>query len=130
MFSLGINVWCVGAVALGLLAGYLFAYSSRQEKPTGTELAGLFGTVLGGTALTLINKFSECAEALPLYVVGIAVGYLLYILLLRMNWPVVEHLKTVHGADHVPLLPRRSSDPCSRAFPPQTCDHNDNRPRA
>lgn len=121
MLDLGINIWCIGAAALGLLAGYLFAYSSRQEKPTGTELAALFGTVLGGTALTLIDKFKECAAALPVYVIGVTIGYLAYILLLRMNWAVVEHLKARHGYTQAPLFPRTAADPCSRNFS-NSCD--------
>ncbi len=112
MFDLAINIWCIGALALGLLAGYLFAYSSRQDKPNGNELAALFGTVLGGTALNLIDKFKECPGALPLYVIGVAVGYVVYVGLLQIKWPLVEHLRAKHGFTRLPLFPRNAIDPC------------------
>jgi hypothetical protein len=129
MFNFDLNFWCIGAAALGLLAGYLFAYSSRKEQPNGGELAALFGTVLGGASLQLLDKFSQCAEAFPLYVIGVTVGYLVYVVILQIKWPLVQHLKANHALTHVPLLPRNSLDPCSRRHETSTCtcpQHKDN----
>lgn len=121
MFNFDINFWCVGAAAVGLLAGYLFAYSSRQEQPSGNELAALFGTVLGGAGLQLITKFADCADAFPLYVIGVTVGYLLYVVILQIKWPLVAHLKAMHGLTHVPLVPRNGLDPCTRPHEAANC---------
>lgn len=112
MFNFNFNLYCVAAVVLGLLLGYLFAYSGRQQQPNANEIAGLLGTVLGGGALSLIEQFKQCGDALALYVIGVAVGYALYVFVLQRNWSLVEHLQSAHGLKRAPLLPWLASDPC------------------
>jgi hypothetical protein len=112
MFGMNLNLYCIGATVLGLMLGYAFAYSARQQQPNGNEVAALFGTVLGGTALSLLKQFDQCADALPLYVIGVAAGYLGYVFLLKQNWTLVQHLFNQHGLTHTPLLPSLAKDPC------------------
>jgi hypothetical protein len=112
MFGLNLNIWCIGAAVLGLFLGYMFAYSARQQQPSGNEIAALFATVLGGSALTLINQFQQCADALPLYVIGVAIGYVLYVFVLKRNWALVQHLQEHHSLEKPPLAPWLAKDPC------------------
>ena len=125
MFGMNFNLWCIGAAVLGLFLGYMFAYSARQQQPSGNEIAALFATVLGGSALTLINQFQQCAEALPLYVIGVAIGYVLYVFVLKRYWPLVQHLQEQHSLGKPPLAPWLAKDPCcgpaGHAISPPSC---------
>lgn len=125
MFNFNLNLWCISAAVLGLFAGYIFAYSARSEKPNGNEIAALFGMVLGGSTLTLLDKFVDCHDALPLYVIGVAVGYVMYVFVLRRNWALIEHLRTHHMLEHPPIAPWAVADPCCKDFRtnsiPQAC---------
>jgi hypothetical protein len=78
------NIYCIGAGVFGLLMGYTFAWSSRKTTPNGNEVASLLATVLGGTVLTILDQI-DCPERLPIYIIGAAAGYLIYVLLLARN---------------------------------------------
>lgn len=126
------NIYCIGAGVLGLLLGYVFAWSSKASdpKPSGNEIAGLLGTVLGGAALQLLNQI-DCPERLPIYIIGVALGYLLYLVLLNFKWPLVQHLVDQHGLRQSPLLPWRAKDPCCnchQAPDPNNHPNNPNQP--
>lgn len=112
MLNLEVPIWCIGAFVLGALLGYVFAYSTRQQQPNANEIAALLGTVLGGAALSLIQQFKACPEALPLYVIGAAIGYVLYTIFLKRSWTAVQHLISAHGLQRPPLLPWLAKDPC------------------
>jgi hypothetical protein len=108
------TTYCIGAGVFGLLMGYLFAWSSRQVQPTGNEVAALVSTVLGGTVLSVLNQI-DCAARLPIYMIGVAAGYALYIFLLSRNWARVQHFIVNHGLQHTPFIPSsiwRMADPC------------------
>jgi hypothetical protein len=133
MLGIDLNLYCVGAAVLGVLLGYAFAYSARQQQPNANEVAALLGTVLGGSALSLVSKFDQCADAFPLYVIGVAVGYLLYLLALKGNWTLVQHLFLKHGLQRSPLIPWRASDPCCNGTSTTTtsnCSCGSNTPEA
>jgi xanthosine utilization system XapX-like protein len=98
------NVGCVGAVVFGLFIGYVFAWSTRRNEPNGTDVAGLLGIILGGTLLQVVDKI-HCENALPLYLIGMAVGYVIYIILLKVNWPAVKHSYDIHGQNPSPFFP-------------------------
>lgn len=99
-----LNVACVGSVIFGLFIGYIFAWSTRRNEPNGSDVAGLLGTILGGTILQMVDKL-HCEDGLPLYLIGLAVGYVLYIFLLKMSWPAVKHAYETHGVAPSPLFP-------------------------
>lgn len=124
MLNMNFNIWCIAAAVLGLFAGYMFAYSARAEKPSGNEIAALFGTVLGGGTLALFDRFQDCHDALPLYVICVAVGYVLYVFVLHRNWALIEHLRERHMLAHPPLAPWMVADPCCKDF------HNKTAPSA
>lgn len=107
-----LNVACVGSVIFGLFIGYIFAWSTRRNEPNGSDVAGLLGTILGGTILQMVDKL-HCDEGLPLYLIGLAVGYVLYIFLLKMNWPNVKHAYESHGVTPSPLFPWTMRGACN-----------------
>lgn len=114
------NIACIGAGALGLLLGYVFAWSTRRPEPNGTEVASLVSTVLGGTVLQLLNQI-DCQDRLAIYIIGVAVGYALYLIVLQRSWTRVDHFIQHHGMRRAPLAPWtlwRNQDPCC-------CGHKD-----
>lgn len=108
------SIACIGAGVLGLLLGWVFAWSTRRPEPTGQEVAALVSTVLGGAILQLLNQI-DCPERLPIYIIGVAVGYALYLIVLRRNFARINHFMQNHGTSRAPLLPWtiwRQKDPC------------------
>jgi len=84
-----LNVYCIAAIAFGLLMGYVLAWSTRRNEPNGTDVAGLLGTVLGFTIIEFLTRL-KCDEGFALYLIGLVVGYVLYLILLKFNWPKVK----------------------------------------
>ncbi|MGH9553290.1 MAG: hypothetical protein ACRD3W_28170 [Terriglobales bacterium] len=97
------NWYCIAAGAFGLLMGYVFAYSSRNAQPNGSEVASLLGTVLGGTATSFLANL-HCDQALPIYIIGVAAGYLVYVFLLAQNWAKVQINMNMAGTKRPPLF--------------------------
>ncbi|MGH9554124.1 MAG: hypothetical protein ACRD3W_32400 [Terriglobales bacterium] len=97
------NWYCIAAGAFGLLMGYVFAYASRTTAPNGNEVASLLGTVLGGTATSFLANL-HCDQALPIYVIGVAVGYLVYVFLLAQNWTKLQIVPALSTAQRPPLF--------------------------
>lgn len=113
------NVACVGSVVFGLFIGYIFAWSTRRNEPNGTDIAGLLGTILGGTLLQIIDRL-KCENGLALYLIGLAAGYVIYLILLKINWPSVKHSYEAHGDKPSPFFPFLVRGSChDQERPPQ-----------
>jgi len=110
------NIFCIGAGVLGALLGYFFGYTTRNQQPSTTEFTTLFSTVLGGTVLTLLGQF-QCADVLPVYVIGVAVGYVIYIGLVALHWNAIAGSMEEGSLSRVPLFP--SSIPPRRRHEPK-----------
>lgn len=111
-----LNVYCIAAVAFGLLMGYIFAWSTRRNEPNGSDVAGLLGTVLGGTILQFLDRLGPCEEKMALYIIGLVVGYVIYLILLKLNYPRVAkayELKTISPSPLFPWLVRDKACSCS-----------------
>jgi hypothetical protein len=115
-----LNIACVGSAVFGLFMGYIFAWTTRRNEPSGTDVAGLLATIFSGTLIQMVDRL-ECADRLPLYLIGVAVGYAIYLLLLKLSWPAVRHSYEVHGEKPSPLFPFLVKGPCTneRTQPPQ-----------
>ena len=112
MFGIEVNLYCFTAAILGLFLGYVFAHSSRQQQPNGNEIAALFGTVLGGGALNMIEQFRECHNAFALYVLGVVIGYIIFVFILKRNWVAVERFMVENSTKQVPFFPWRIKHVC------------------
>lgn len=91
--------------------GYIFGWATRRSEPSSTDFAAILGIILGGTALNVINQI-DCPEKLPLYLIGIAVGYVLYLVVLKSAFEAVRHHVERHGLQRMPLFPWTLSRPC------------------
>lgn len=103
------NVYCIAAAAFGLLMGYIFAWSTRRNEPNGTDIAGVLGTVLGGTILQFLDRLGGCEEKFALYLIGLVIGYVIYLVLLKSNYPRVRaayEAKTMEPSPFFPWLVR------------------------
>jgi hypothetical protein len=99
-----LNLACAGSAIFGLFIGYIFAWSTRRNEPNGSDVAGLLGIILGGTLLQIIDRL-HCENGLALYLIGLAIGYVVYIALLKFNFPAVKHAYEAHGVQPSPLFP-------------------------
>ncbi len=104
----------IGAVAFGLLMGYVFAWTSKTQTPNGGEVASLIGTVFGGAAISTIQQF-QSANALPAYCIGAAAGFALYIVLVQFNLTKINESMSRGVITRNPLFPWRLERPCSVA---------------
>lgn len=99
-----LNVYCIAAAAFGLLMGYVFAWSTRRNEPNGSDVAGLLGTVLGGTVLQFLDRL-HCEEKMALYIIGLVVGYIVYLLILKLNYRNVSRAYEMKAISPSPLFP-------------------------
>jgi hypothetical protein len=76
-----------------MLMGYIFAWSTWRNEPNGSDVAGSLGTVLGGAVLQFLERLGPCEEKMALYIIGLVVGYIVYLIILKFNgadklsWP-------------------------------------------
>lgn len=101
-----IYLYLVGAGVFGMLMGYFFGWSVKEVQPNANEVSILLSTVLGGTVLSLLNLFNTAA-ALPIYIIGVAVGLVIYFVLLKFNWPSVSSAMATGSISRPPVLPRK-----------------------
>lgn len=101
---------CLAAGAIGLVLGYVFSWSVRTTKPGVGEIGSLIATILGG-AITPSLPITNCENSMTFYLLGLAVGFFLYILMVRFNW---EHFpkNACGGATRLPLFPFHHSSKC------------------
>ncbi|MBZ0188027.1 MAG: hypothetical protein K8F91_17400 [Candidatus Obscuribacterales bacterium] len=105
MFSLP----CVASIAIGLVFGYIFSWSVRSTKPSIAEIGSLIATLLGGTVASTIGQL-QCDNSLTFYLLGLAAGFFLYILMVIFNW---NHLpKNACGGTTPPLFPFHHISSC------------------
>lgn len=100
MFTLA----CIAAIAIGTVFGYVFSWSVRNTKPSIAELGSLIATLLGGTVATTVGELS-CAHSLTLYLLGLAAGFFLYMLMILFNWSYFP--KSTCMSQRLPLFPFR-----------------------
>ena len=98
------NIFCAGAACLGILLGYLFSWSLRKSEPQDTEVATLVSTVFSGTIMETIGKL-QCKEALPIFMIGVVAGFVIYLIALRMKWAVIKQALQDRRISSPPLFP-------------------------
>lgn len=102
---------CLAAGAIGLVLGYVFSWSVRSSKPGIGEIGSLMAIIFGGS-ITPSLPMAQCANSMTYYLLGLAVGFFLYILMVRFNW---EHFpKGACGSVSLPLFPFHHSSQCRR----------------
>lgn len=102
---------CLAAGAIGLVLGYVFSWSVRTSKPGMGEIGSLIAIIFGG-AITPSLPIAQCENSMTYYLLGLAVGFFLYILMVRFNW---EHFpKNACGGARLPLFPLHHSSKCGR----------------
>jgi len=99
-----LNLFCLGAACLGLMLGYVFSWSLRKQEPQDTEVATLTSTVFSGVIMETIGKL-ECKEALPIYIIGVAAGFVIYLIAFRMKWPQIKQALADRQMVNPPLFP-------------------------
>lgn len=99
-----IDIYCLGAAALGLLLGYVFSWSLRKPEPQDTEIATLVSTVFSGVIMQMLGKL-ECKEALPIYMIGVTVGFAIYLIAFRKKWPAIKQALADRRLNNPPLFP-------------------------
>lgn len=101
---------CLAAGLVGLVLGYVFSWSVRSTKPGIGEIGSLVAILFGGT-VTPSLPIVQCQNAMTFYLLGLAVGFFIYILMVRFNW---EHFpkNVCGGAIRLPLLPFHHSRHC------------------
>ncbi len=98
------NIFCIGAGALGLMLGYILSWSTRRQEPSAIDAAALIGTAFGGTILTVVDKLN-CPQALPIYIIGLGIGFSLYLIALRYHWTKVLQLINEGKLKNPPVFP-------------------------
>ena len=105
-------VSCMAAGAVGLVLGYVFSWTVRSSKPGIGEIGSLIAVILGGT-VTPSLPIMQCSSAMTFYLIGLAAGFFLYILMVRFNW---EHFpKNASGGAEMPLFPFHHASKCGIA---------------
>ena len=99
-----LNIYCLGAAFFGLLLGYVFSWSLRKSEPQDTEVATLISTVFGGVIMETLGKL-ECKASLPIFMIGVTVGFVIYLIALRMKWPTIKQALADRRIANPPLFP-------------------------
>lgn len=86
------------------MLGYLFGWTTRNQQPSATEFTTLFSTILGGTVLTLLGQL-QCPYVLPVYIIGVVAGYVIYLVLLHFHWNTILVGMNRGTISRPPLLP-------------------------
>lgn len=115
-----LNVYCIAAAAFGLLMGYIFAWSTRRNEPNGTDIAGILGIVLGGTVLQFLDRLGGCEEKFALYLIGLVAGYVVYLILLKANYPHVRKAYEAKSMEPSPFFPWLVRGACNCNHPDKT----------
>jgi lysozyme len=84
-----LSISCLAAGLFGVLMGYVFAWSTRRNEPNAIDVAGLIATIAGGTVVSSLSELN-CPERLSLYLIGMVVGYLVYLIVLKLNYREIE----------------------------------------
>lgn len=105
------TVSCLAAGAVGLVLGYVFSWSVRSNKPGIGEIGSLIAIIFGGT-VTPSLPIMQCPDAMTYYLAGLAVGFFLYILMVRFNWDSFP--KSANGNAELPLFPFHHTSKCRR----------------
>lgn len=104
-------VYCGSAALLGMILGYSFNWAIRKGQPGAYDVASLVSVILGGTTIDVLGRI-HCPEALSYYLIGLAVGFVAYLILLSRNWPTVMWLMQHGVLQSPPLFPRHKCTPC------------------
>ena len=101
---MNLNIYCLGAACLGLMLGYVFSWSLRKPEPQDTEVATLVSTVFSGVIMEMVGKL-ECKEALPIYMIGVTVGFVIYLIAFRKKWALIKQAQADRRMVNPPLFP-------------------------
>ncbi|MCA9802044.1 MAG: hypothetical protein KC777_08665 [Cyanobacteria bacterium HKST-UBA02] len=105
------TVSCLAAAAAGATLGYVFSWSVRTQKPSMTELSSLIATILGGSAISTITRLN-CPESLTYYILGVAAGFFIYLLMAIFNWNYFP--RNAIGQTVPPLFPFHHVSRCGQ----------------
>ncbi len=101
------TVFCIAAGLLGIILGYVFHWAIRRDpKPDAAELAALVAILVAGVVITFIkDQFLQCPAAFAWYVIGLFVGFVIFLLFFFMKWETFSQQLKKEGQMKVPFFP-------------------------